>query len=454
MRGMIFVRCKVGMISLGCPKNQVDAELMLHRLHEAGYTITNEESSADVVVINTCGFIDDAKKEAIENILEMAALKPEGTVKGIVVTGCLAERFREQIRAELPEVDVVLGIGANSDIADAVEKALKGEVYESFGDKLALPMEGERILTTPPYMAYLRIADGCDNCCTYCTIPMIRGRFRSRKMEDIVAEACALAAKGVKELTLVAQDTTYYGNDLYGEERLPELLDKLCEIEGIEWIRLLYTYPERISDRLLDTMARQDKVVNYLDIPLQHCNGEILRRMNRKGNREELVAKIARIREKLPDVTLRTTFITGFPGETEEQFAELCEFVHEVKFDRLGCFAYSAEEGTFAAAMEGQVDEEVKLRRSEIIMDAQSRIVDEKNQQRIGQTLEVLVEGYDDYIKCLFGRTRGDAAEIDAKVFFTPAARRVKAGDIVEVEITDTIEYDLLGCQVEVGSEG
>lgn len=441
--------CKVGMISLGCPKNQVDAELMLHRLHEAGYTVTNEESSADVVVINTCGFIDDAKKEAIENILEMAALKPEGTIKGIVVTGCLAERYREEIRAELPEVDVVLGIGCNDDIVGAVEKALAGETYEAFGDKLKLNMEGGRILTTPPYMAYLRVADGCDNCCTYCTIPKIRGPFRSRKLEDIVAEARELALRGVKELTIVAQDTTCYGKDIYGEEKLPELLDALCEIEGIRWIRMLYTYPERITDRLLDTMARQDKVCNYLDIPLQHCNGDILRRMNRKGDRAELTAKLAHIREKLPDVVLRTTFITGFPGETEEQFSELCEFIHDVKFDRLGCFPYSAEEGTFAAAMEGQIDEEVKHRRAEIIMDAQSRIVDEKNQQRIGQVVEVLVEGYDDYIKCLFGRTRGDAAEIDAKVFFNPAAPRAKAGDIVEVEVTDTIEYDLLGCQVD-----
>lgn len=441
--------CKVGMISLGCPKNQVDAELMLQRLHDAGYTVTNEESSADVVIINTCGFIDDAKKEAIENILEMAALKQEGTIRGIVVTGCLAERYREEIRAEMPEIDVVLGIGCNADIVGAVEKALSGETGASFGDKLAMPMEGDRILTTPPYTAYLRIADGCDHCCTYCTIPKIRGRFRSRKMEDIVDEAKRLAARGVKELTLIAQDTTYYGKDLYGGERLPELLDALCTVDGIRWIRMLYTYPDQISDRLLDTMARQDKVVSYLDIPLQHCNEDILRRMNRTGDRESLTTKMAHIREKLPDVTLRTTLITGFPGETEEQFTELCEFVHDVKFDRLGCFAYSQEEGTAAAAMPDQIDEEVKQRRSEILMDAQSRIVDEKNAQRIGDVVEVLVEGYDDYIKCLFGRTRGDAPEIDAKVFFTPASRRAQAGDFVTVEITDTIEYDLLGFQVE-----
>ena len=440
--------CKVGMISLGCPKNQVDAELMLSRLHDAGYTITNEESSADVVIINTCGFIDDAKKEAIENILEMAALKKEGTIKGIVVTGCLAERFREDIRKELPEVDAVLGIGCNGDIVAAVEQALAGRDFEKFGDKYDLALEGERVLTTPKYTAYVRTSDGCDNCCTYCTIPKIRGRFRSRKTEDIVAETRSLAARGVKEIVLIAQDTTMYGRDLYGEPKLAELLDELCKIDGIEWIRMLYTYPDLITDKLLDTMARQEKVLNYLDIPLQHCDGDILKRMNRKGDRRSLTALMAHIREKLPDVTLRTTFITGFPGETEEQFTELCEFVHDVRFDRLGCFAYSAEDGTLAAAMPDQIDEQVKIRRSEVIMDAQLRITEEKNQEKMGQVLDVLVEGYDDYIKCLYGRTKADAPEIDAKIFFTPAEKRAKPGDIVRVEVTDTIEYDLLGCQV------
>ena len=433
--------CKVGMISLGCPKNQVDAELMLSRLHDAGYTITNEESSADVVIINTCGFIDDAKKEAIENILEMAALKKEGTIKGIVVTGCLAERFREDIRKELPEVDAVLGLGCNGDIVAAVEQAFAGRDFEKFGDKYDLALEGERVLTTPKYTAYVRTSDGCDNCCTYCTIPKIRGRFRSRKTEDIVAETRSLAARGVKEIVLIAQDTTMYGRDLYGEPKLAELLDELCKIDGIEWIRMLYTYPDLITDELLDTMARQEKVLNYLDIPLQHCDGDILKRRS-------LTALMAHIREKLPDVTLRTTFITGFPGETEEQFTELCEFVHDVRFDRLGCFAYSAEDGTLAAAMPDQIDEQVKIRRSEVIMDAQLRITEEKNQEKMGQVLDVLVEGYDDYIKCLYGRTKADAPEIDAKIFFTPAEKRAKPGDIVRVEVTDTIEYDLLGCQV------
>ena len=436
------------MISLGCPKNQVDAELMLARLHEGGYYITNDESSADVVVINTCGFIDDAKKEAIENILEMGALKNEGRIKGIVVTGCLAQRFGQEVKDELPEIDVVLGIGENSDICTAVESAYKGDGYCKIGDNMALCFEGERVLTTPRYTAYLRISDGCDNCCTYCTIPKIRGRFRSRKAEDIVAEASRLAARGVKELVIVAQDTTRYGEDLYGEVRLPQLLDSLCEIEGIEWIRMLYTYPDRITDQLLDTMARQPKIANYLDIPLQHCNGEILKAMNRSGDKDSLTQLIANIRRKLPDVTLRTTFITGFPGETEEQFTELCQFVKDIGFDRLGCFAYSAEDGTFAAAMPNQVDEEDKIRRAEIIMDIQSRRVAENNEAKIGTIQEVLVEGYDDYIKCYFGRTRGDAPEIDAKVFFCTDGVGLADGDMVKVEITDTIEYDLLGAMI------
>ena len=440
---------KVGMISLGCPKNQIDAEHMLSRLHEGGYHITNDESSADVVIINTCGFIDDAKKEAIENILEMAALKAEGRIKGLVVTGCLAQRFKDEVASEFPEVNVVLGLGANKDICKAVKAAHDGENYTDFSDKADINREPDRILTTPPYTAYLRVADGCDNCCTYCTIPQIRGRFRSRTMENVIDEAKRLAARGVKELVVVAQDTTRYGEDLYGEPKLAELLSELCKIDGIEWIRTLYTYPDRITDKLLDTMANEDKLVNYLDIPLQHCNGEILRNMNRRGDRASLTSLIAKIRAKMPDITLRTTFITGFPGETEAQFTELCEFVEEIGFDRLGCFAYSAEEGTVAADMEGQVEDETKLRRAEIIMDIQSRKIERKNAEHIGSVKQVLVEGYDGYIKCFFGRSRGDAPEIDAKVFFCTDGIKLNEGDIVNVEITDTIEYDLLGLLTE-----
>ncbi|MDD6284003.1 MAG: 30S ribosomal protein S12 methylthiotransferase RimO [Firmicutes bacterium] len=439
---------KVGMVSLGCPKNQVDAELMLAKLAEAGYQLTPNESEADVVIINTCGFIEDAKREAIDNILDVAANKQYGNLRGLIVTGCLAERYRDEVAKEFPEVDAVVGIGKNDDIADIVGRVCNGERVVCFGDKTDAPLEGDRVMTTPPYTAYLRVADGCDNCCTYCTIPSIRGSFRSRPMDSVVAEARRLAGSGVKELVVIAQDTTNYGTDLCGHSLLPQLLDELCAIDGIEWIRTLYTYPDRITDELLDTVARQPKICNYFDIPLQHVNGEILSRMNRTGDRESLTALIGKIRSVLPDAVLRTTLITGFPAESEEQFAELCEFVKEVRFDRLGCFAYSAEEGTPAAGFDGQIAQEVKERRAEVIMNSQLRIIEEKNRQRIGTAVEVLVEGYDSYIKCCYGRTRGDAPDIDAKVFFMPADKRPLAGDIVTVMINDTIEYDLLGEQI------
>ena len=441
---------KVGMVSLGCPKNQVDAEMMLAALKTAGFGLTADESQADAVVVNTCGFIEDAKREAIENILELAALKREGKLRALIVTGCLAERYREEVLREMPEIDAVAGIGANGEIAAIVADALAGKGGCRLPDKALHPLEGPRVVTTPRYTAYLRISDGCDNCCTYCTIPSIRGRFRSRSMESVVEEARALAADGAKELVVVAQDTTRYGEDLYGRLMLPALLDRLCEISGVEWIRLLYTYPDRITDELLETMARQKKVLPYLDIPLQHCSGAILRRMNRTGDRESLLGLLGKIRAALPDVTLRTTLITGFPGETQAQFEELCEFVKEARFDRLGCFAYSAEEGTPAAAMPDQVDPEIRARRSEVIMDAQLRVVEELNTQRLGQTADVLVEGYDDYIRCFYGRSAADAPEIDAKVFFTGTPGHFPApGDIVPVEFADTIEYDLLGEQAE-----
>jgi ribosomal protein S12 methylthiotransferase len=439
---------KVGMVSLGCPKNQVDAELMLARLRDGGFIITSDEHDADAVIVNTCGFIEDAKREAIDNILELAELKKEGGLKALIVTGCLAERYRSEVMGEMPEVDAVVGIGSNSDICKIVADAVEGRRTERFAAKDALILDGDRILTTPHYTAYLRVADGCDNCCTYCTIPKIRGRFRSRKMENIVSEAESLAAQGVRELVLIAQDTTRYGEDIYGKLMLPELLRELCRIDGVRWIRMLYTYPDRITDELLDTIASEPKVLPYLDIPLQHCNGEILSRMNRTGDRVSLTALIERIRSKLPDVTLRTTFITGFPGETEEQFAELCEFVGQTGFDRLGCFAYSAEEGTAAAAMDGQIDHETKMRRSEVIMDSQLRITEQKNNEKLGRRVTVLVEGYDSYIKCCYGRSEADAPDIDAKVFFTPLSPRPKEGDFVTVLINDTIEYDLLGEQI------
>ncbi len=435
---------KIGMVSLGCPKNQVDAEMMLQALADAGFVITPDEADADAIIVNTCGFIEEAKAEAIENILEVARYKKTGRLKALVVTGCLAERYRDDVTEEIPEVDVVVGIGANDRIPRIVADAIEGKRENAYGKKEELNLEAPRMLTTPPYTAYLKLADGCDNCCTYCAIPAIRGRFRSREMAKVVEEARGLAAKGVRELTLVAQDTTRYGEDLCGKSLLPDLLKELAKIDGIRWIRMLYTYPERITDELLEVMAHEEKVLPYLDIPIQHCNGEILRRMNRRGDRESLSALLEKIRRRLPGVTLRTTLITGFPGETEEQFCELAEFVKQQRFDRLGCFAYSAEEDTPAASFPDQVAEQVKRDRMELIMNDQLTIVQEKNAEKLGKELEVLIEGYDDYIKCYYGRSAADAPEVDGKVFFL-STRPLVIGDFVKVRVNDTLEYDLLG---------
>ena len=435
---------KVGMVSLGCPKNRVDAEIMLQKLKDDGFEIVPEEAEADAIIVNTCGFIEDAKAEAIENIIETAKYKQEGNLKALIVTGCLAERYRDEIKQELPEVDVVVGLGSNAVIAEIVKNALEGKCENRYGEKESLVLEGERLLTTPHYTAYVKIAEGCDNCCTYCAIPKIRGRFRSRQMSDILFEIGRLAERGVKEIVLVAQDTTRYGEDIYGTPQLAALLKKICEIEPIKWVRMLYTYPDLITDELLDTMVKEEKVINYLDIPLQHCNGDVLKRMNRRGNRDSLEALIEKIRAKIPDITLRTTLITGFPGETEEQFEELCEFVNTEKFDRLCCFAYSEEEGTPAALLPDQIDGQLRVDRAEIIMNDQLRIVNEKNEAKYGTLQEVLIEGYDDYIKCYFGRTRADAPEIDGKVFFTVTEPQ-EIGTFVNVRITDSLEYDLLG---------
>ncbi len=441
---------KIGMVSLGCSKNQVDAEIMMAQLKDAGYQLVAEAGMSDVAIVNTCGFIEDAKKEAIEEILELAKLKAEGKIKALIVTGCLAERYQQEVAKELPEVDAVVGIGANGHIAEIVEKALekKGQVLE-FPDKLELPLSGNRVQTTPYYYSYIKIAEGCDNRCSYCAIPMIRGKFRSRPMEDILSEAERLARNGVKELVVVAQDTTRYGIDLYGSGRLPELLRALCKIDGLEWIRVLYCYPERITDSLLDVMAKEEKIVKYLDIPIQHCNKELLRAMHRVGDRESLTALMKKIRERVPGIILRTTLIAGFPGETWEQFNELAEFVREVRFDRLGCFAYSAEEGTPAAEMEGQVEEKIKQRRQEIIMEEQSQIMAEKCGQMVGKVLPVLVEGYDRYAGSFFGRSPHDAPDIDGKVFFSANVRSMNAGTIVPVQIIDSMECDLIGALVE-----
>lgn len=434
----------VGFISLGCPKNQVDAELMLSKIEKAGYNIVDVAYEADVVVINTCGFIEDAKKEAIDNILEMAELKKEGSISKILVTGCLAERYKDEIIKEIPEVDGVIGLGANADIVDAVRSVMNGEKVGIYPEKEKMPLGGERLLTTPQHWAYLKIADGCSNCCTYCAIPSIRGGFRSRPMEEIVAEASLLASDGTKEIIIIAQDTTRYGLDLYGELKLPELLRKLDEIDGIEWIRMLYCYPDRITDELLDTMANSKKVLHYIDIPLQHADGRVLKAMNRTGDRESLEALVDKIREKMPDVVLRTTFITGFPGEDEEAFNNLSEFVDDIMFDRLGCFAYSAEDGTPAAEFDDQVDEEIRKHRADVIMEQQFDIFQFRQKKLIGTTIRCIVEGYDAYTDSYFGRTWKDAPEIDSVVYFTGKGD-YNEGDMVDVEIFDINEYDLMG---------
>ena len=434
----------VGFISLGCPKNQVDAELMLAKIEKAGFNIVDVAYEADVVVINTCGFIEDAKKEAIDNILEMIELKNEGSIQKIVVTGCLAERYKDEILKEFPEVDGVIGLGANGDIVAVINAVMSDASVAEFPEKEQMPLGGERLLTTPQHWAYLKIADGCSNCCTYCAIPSIRGGFRSRPIEEVLEEAKKLAADGTKEIIIIAQDTTRYGLDLYGELKLPELLRSLNEIDGLEWIRMLYCYPDRITDELIDTMASCEKVLHYIDLPLQHADGRVLKAMNRTGDRESLEALIDKIREKMPDVVLRTTFITGFPGEDEEAFNNLSEFIDDIMFDRLGCFAYSAEEGTPAAEFDNQVDEEVRKHRADVIMEQQYDIFEFKQRKLIGEKIKCIVEGYDAYTDSYFGRTWKDAPEIDSVVYFTGIGD-YNDGDIVDVEIFDINEYDLLG---------
>ncbi len=443
---------KVGMVSLGCTKNQVDAERLLALIVHDGFEICADPEQCDVVIINTCGFIEDAKRESIESILEFCELKKAGAVKVIVVTGCLAERYRDQLALEIPEADVVLGIGRNFDIVDAVNRALKGEKVREYGEKEDLPLGGDRLLTTPNYSVYLKIAEGCDNRCTFCAIPLIRGGFRSRPMEEVLDEARELAKGGAKELNLIAQDTTRYGLDLYGELKLAELLRELCKIDGFRWIRILYGYPERVTDELLEVMASEEKIVKYIDLPLQHCNGRVLREMNRPGDHETLSAKMKHIREMVPGIALRTTLIAGFPGETQEEFDEMCEFVQEMRFERLGCFAYSAEEDTIAGEMDCQLDEEVKRHRAEIIMQQQMDIAFQLGEELIGQTIEVLVEDYDFDNLMYVGRSALDAPDIDTKTMFT-AARELQPGDFVQVEILDSDGYDLIGREVEPEEE-
>ncbi len=436
---------KVGIVSLGCAKNQVDAEMLLFTLKNKGFTIVNDPADADAVIVNTCGFIDSAKQESIDEIIELGKLKREGTIKAIIVTGCLAERYQNKITKQLYEIDAAIGIGANEQIADVVAKALGGVKTEMFPDKVCLPLEGGRIQSTPPYTASLKIAEGCDNRCTYCAIPMIRGRFRSRNPENIIDEAQELAKSGVKEINVIAQDTTRYGEDLFGEPYLAKLLRMLCRIDGLEWIRVLYCYPDRLTDELIDTIAEEDKIVKYIDLPLQHCNGEVLKRMNRHGDNETLTALLNKIREKIPNVILRSTFITGFPGETDEQFEELAQFAKDMKFERLGCFAYSQEEGTPASLMPEQIDDEIKQKRADIIMEQQQNIMAEYCESLIGTEVTVLVEGYDRLAECWFGRSYADSPEVDGCVFFTTDGKKPEVGSFVNVKITDYTGCDPIG---------
>ena len=436
---------KVGMVSLGCNKNQVDAERMLYDINKAGYQLVADAALADIAIINTCGFIKSAKQEAIETILEFAQLKKEGRIKKIIITGCLAERYREEVSELIPEADAVVGIGSNKDIKKIIERVLANQTVQAFGEKTDLPLTGKRIRTTLPFYSYLKIAEGCSNCCSYCAIPMIRGKFRSVPMEELIEEAKRLVDMGVRELNVIAQDTTRYGEDIYGEGRLPELLEELCRIENLTWIRVLYCYPERITDKLLDVIAKQDKIVKYIDMPIQHCDGDILKKMNRPGDEKFLRELVEKIREKVPGVVLRTTLITGFPTESEEQFNALAEFVKDVRFDRLGCFAYSEEEGTKAAQMDGQVDEETRQHRADIIMEQQQFIMAQKNSEVQGKTITVVTEGFDRYGECYFGRSAADAPDIDGKIFFTSPGRKLVPGKFVPVKINDMLDYDLIG---------
>ena len=438
----------IGFISLGCAKNQVDCERMMYRVQEAGHTVCSGIVGCDVVVINTCGFIDSAKSEAIDFILQTAALKAEGQVGKILVTGCLSQRYQAEILEQLPEVDGILGTGSYTQIVPAIEALLDDQQVVDFGSIDAPEQETGRILTTPEHYAYLKIAEGCDNRCAYCIIPYLRGKFRSRQMDDVLYEARLLAASGVKELIVVAQDTSRYGTDFPEHKRLlPELLRQLCQIDELHWIRIHYVYPDEIDDELIDVIAAEPKIVKYLDIPIQHCNSKILKLMNRRGDGDFLRALFAKLRERIPGLVLRTSVITGLPGEGEEEFAELCEFLKEQRLERVGAFAFSPEEGTPAAEMEF-VDNSVALARAEMIETIQSRIMDDYSQAMMGKTLEVLVDGYDEEFTQYYGRTFADSPDIDGRVWIA-SEDDLSEGSFVTVQIDGLIDGDLTGFVVE-----
>lgn len=442
------MKANIAFVSLGCDKNRVDSEVMLGILRERGYTIVSDETEADIIVVNTCCFIKDALEESIETIIEMAEYKKSGRCKGLIVSGCLAQRFEKEMFHEMPEVDAVIGTTAYESVADVADRILGGEksikVMENIDSQMKEENAPKRVLSTAGHYAYLKISEGCDNHCTYCVIPKMRGKHRSRTMESLVEETKMLAENGVKELLVVAQDTSIYGRDLYGKPMLHELLKKLCRIEGIEWIRLLYCYAETLTDETIQTMAEEDKICKYIDIPIQHGSDTVLKRMGRKTSSKLISDKIAALRTAMPDICIRTTIITGFPGETEEEFAEVCDFVEKMKFDKLGVFTYSPEEGTPAAEMDNQIDEEVKGERKNYIMEIQKRISAEKCEEMIGKTIKVITDGKipEEGVYC--GRSYKDAPDIDGLVFFK-ADYEIMSGDFADVKINEASDYDLIG---------
>ena len=438
------MREKIGMVSLGCAKNQVNAEQMLYLLKEAGFEISGDPAGCDLAIVNTCGFIESAKAEAIDHILALGQLKAAGQLGKILVTGCLSQRYQDEILTEMPEVDGVLGTGSYGEIVSAVEKTLAGQTVKSFGDIDAPLDETPRVLTSPDYYAYLKIAEGCDNHCSYCIIPALRGRYRSRELDDVLYEARTLAADGVKELIVVAQDISRYGLDLPGHAHLlPQLLRELCKIDGIRWVRLHYLYPDETTDEMIDVIASEPKIVKYLDIPIQHVNDEILKKMNRRGDKAFITALFEKLRARIPGLVLRTSLIAGLPGEGEAEFEELCTWLRQMKLERVGAFAFSPEEGTVAAMME-YPPTEVAQARAEKIAEIQSRIMDEYYEGLMGKTLEVLCEGYDEEEEAYFGRTYADSPDIDGKVWFA-AERTIHSGEFVMVTMTDVYDGDLIG---------
>ena len=439
----------IGFISLGCSKNLVDTEVMLRRLHDAGFEITPDETEAEIIIINTCGFIESAKQESIDNILDAAKLREWGKCKHIIATGCLVERYRNEVMSELPEVDALVGVGSLDDIAEACASVMRGEKYTSFKDKNESKLGGDRILTTDEHTAYLKIAEGCDNKCTYCAIPLIRGRLRSRTVEDIVAEARDLEALGVKELNLIAQDTSRYGLDLYGEYSLTCLVREICRATSIPWIRLLYCYPDKITDELIEEMRDNPRLLKYMDIPIQHISDSVLVRMNRHGGKALIKETVAKLRERVPGIVLRTTAMVGFPGESEEDFAELCEFVKEAKFDRFGAFTYSDEDGTAAALLDGKIDEQTKQDRYDILMQTQLTVTEEQSAAKVGNVYTVICDGFDTVAEVYYGRSYADAPDVDGRVYFT-SDTKVNTGDFVTVRITEAMDYDLIGIKTEV----